>query len=611
MPAVKLSPLFNDAQLDNNGIPLSGGQVYWYLSGTATLVTVYAESTGSVVNTNPVVLNVRGEPVSPIYLPTGSTYKAVLKDSNNSLIRTVEGISGINDVSVNSTISEWVLYSGNATFVSTTKFSVVGDATATFDNGRRIKTTCSGSDLYGTINGAPVYAAGVTTVTVTLDSGVFDTSISTVYYGFLDPAHPSFDTTGVNANTKAGIQGQTWVAFTTGGTSGTYTLTPVPAITAYAAGQKFNVTFNAASAATNTINVNGLGAKSIKMYSSTGSKIAAVFALNQISDIVYDGTDFVLLNTSTGLSDLAPITVSQAAGAMTVTLNPCVLQFRNANIASDTVTTLSVNPAISVTIPSTATLGTASGVANKLLVLAINNGGTVELAVCNAWNNTNITEYTTLNTTAISVAASSAVTTYSTTARTGVYCRVVGVLESTQTTAGTWASLPTIQSGGAWNPLQNTLTQGALKTTTSGTSIDMLNIPPWVKRITIMLNGISTSGSSYVQFQVGTGGTPTTSGYYSGATRIGGVVTNANSTTGLLTDLYTTAADTRTGIMILSNITGNNWVSTCTVASQGGSDVASVANGYISLAGKLDNLRLTTVGGTNTFDAGSFNILYE
>ena len=118
MPAVKLSPLFNDAQLDNNGIPLSGGQVYWYLSGTATLVTVYAESTGSVVNTNPVVLNVRGEPVSPIYLPTGSTYKAVLKDSNNSLIRTVEGISGINDVSVNSTISEWVLYSGNATFRS-------------------------------------------------------------------------------------------------------------------------------------------------------------------------------------------------------------------------------------------------------------------------------------------------------------------------------------------------------------------------------------------------------------------------------------------------------------------------------------------------------------
>ena len=146
------------------------------------------------------------------------------------------------------------------------------------------------------MNGAPVFALGVTTVTLTLDSGVLDSSLATVYYGFLDPAHPSFDTTGVNTNTKSGIQSQTWVAFTTGGSSGTYTLTPNPAITSYSANQRFNVTFNAASAATNTINVNGLGAKSLKMYNSAGSKIDAIFALNQVSDIIYDGTDFVLLN---------------------------------------------------------------------------------------------------------------------------------------------------------------------------------------------------------------------------------------------------------------------------------------------------------------------------
>ena len=300
MPSVKLSPLFNDAQLDNNGLPLSGGLVYWYLAGSSTPVTVYTESTGSTVNTNPVVLNTRGEPANPIWLPTGVAYKAVLKDSVGNLIRTIDNISGVNDTST-PVISEWVLYAGPATYINSTQFSVTGDATATFDNGRRVKATVSGTDRYGTVNGAPVYALGVTTVTLTLDSGVLDSSLATVYYGFLDPAHPSFDTTGVNANTKAGIQGQTWTAFTTAGTSGTYTLTPNPAITAYAAGQKFSVTFSAASSATNTINVSGLGAKSLKMYDSTGTKVASSFALNQVSDIVYDGTDFVLLNAFIGV----------------------------------------------------------------------------------------------------------------------------------------------------------------------------------------------------------------------------------------------------------------------------------------------------------------------
>ena len=295
MPSVKLSPLFNDAQLDNNGLPLSGGLVYWYLAGTSTPVTVYTESTGSTVNTNPVVLTTRGEPTNPIWLPTGVAYKAVLHDSLGNLIRTIDNISGVNDTAT-PVISEWVLYAGPATYINSTQFSVTGDATATFDNGRRIKATVSGTDRYGTVNGAPVYALGVTTVTLTLDSGVLDSSLATVYYGFLDPAHPSFDTTGVNANTKAGIQSQTWTAFTTGGTSGTYTLTPNPAITAYAAGQRFSVTFHAAGSATsNTININGLGAKNIYAYDSIGTKSIANIKLNQISDIVYDGTDFVML----------------------------------------------------------------------------------------------------------------------------------------------------------------------------------------------------------------------------------------------------------------------------------------------------------------------------
>jgi hypothetical protein len=447
MPSVKLSPLFNDAQLDNNGIPLSGGMVYWYLAGTTTPTIVYSESSGSVANTNPVVLNTRGEPVNPIWLPTGDTYKAILNDSLGNLIRTIDNISGVNDTTT-PVISEWVLYAGAATYISGTSFSVTGDATATFDNNRRVKATVSGTDRYGTVNGAPVYALGVTTVTLTLDSGVLDSSLATVYYGFLDPAHPSFDTTGVNNNTKAGIQSQTWVAFTTGGTSGTYTLTPNPAITAYAAGQRFNVTFNAASATTNTINVSALGAKSLKMYDSAGNKINAVFALNQITDIIYDGTDFVVANIAQE-RQIQPITASVGSGALTCTLNPTTLDFRSTPLTSGTVNTRTVGAAISLVVPSTATLGTISAQQSRLILLALDNAGTVELAVVNSSGGNNLTETTLISTTAISTASDLDDVIYSTTARTSLPFRVVGYIQSTQATAGTWATAPsTIQGQG-------------------------------------------------------------------------------------------------------------------------------------------------------------------
>ena len=483
MPSVKLSPLFNDAQLDNNGLPLSGGLVYWYLAGTSTPVTVYTESTGSTVNTNPVVLNTRGEPTNPIWLPTGVAYKAVLNDSLGNLIRTIDNISGVNDTST-PVISEWVLYAGPATYINSTQFSVTGDATATFDNGRRVKTTVSGTDRYGTVNGAPVYALGVTTVTLTLDSGVLDSSLATVYYGFLDPAHPSFDTTGVNANTKAGIQGQTWTAFTTGGVSGTYTLTPVPVIAAYAAGQKFNVTFSAASSATNTINVSALGAKSLKMYDSTGTKVASSFALNQVSDIVYDGTDFVMLNPPQ----------------------------------------------------------------------SILTGGTFTGAI-----------------------------------------------------TGTTINGATMQQGGVAMPRMVLATAVA---STSGTSIDFTSIPSWVKRITVLLNGVSLSSTAHLLIQIGSGSF-TTTGYSSASTDISTIVastTNGTSSTSGFVSFLGAAASLDYGTITIANISGNIWISS---HSTGKSSACAVGGGTVSLAGVLDRVRITSTTGTDTFDAGSVNIMYE
>lgn len=94
------------------------------------------------------------------------------------------------------------------------------------------------------------------------------------------------------------IQAQSVTAFTTTGTATAQVLTPIPAISGYAVGQRFSVTFNVASGLNPTINVSGRGAISAKQYDGSGAKVAAVWAAGQISDIVYDGTDWVMLDTN-------------------------------------------------------------------------------------------------------------------------------------------------------------------------------------------------------------------------------------------------------------------------------------------------------------------------
>jgi len=95
-------------------------------------------------------------------------------------------------------------------------------------------------------------------------------------------------------------QYQAYTAFTTAGTAAALTLTPQPAVAALAAPLRFRVKFSQASTPTSTINVSGTGTRLLKQYDSSGTKIPAVYAVNQLSDIEYDGTDWVLLNSLPG-----------------------------------------------------------------------------------------------------------------------------------------------------------------------------------------------------------------------------------------------------------------------------------------------------------------------
>jgi hypothetical protein len=145
----------------------------------------------------------------------------------------------------------------------------------------------------------------------------------------------------------------------------------------------------------------------------------------------------------------------------------------------------------------------------------------------------------------------------------------------------------------------------------SGTSVDFTGIPSWVKRVIVILNGISTNGSSQVQVQAGTSGGVVSTGYagsYGNSYTTGG--TGANLTTGFPTAFFNGAANTRIGTVTIFNISGNIWVSSSVVGISDGATIGFGA-GNVTLGGTLDRLRLTTVNGTDTFDAGSVNILYE
>lgn len=165
----------------------------------------------------------------------------------------------------------------------------------------------------------------------------------------------------------------------------------------------------------------------------------------------------------------------------------------------------------------------------------------------------------------------------------------------------------------AGTPSGSIITSGTAVASTSGTSIDFTSIPSWVKRITVMFSGISTNGTSIIQVQLGDSGGVETTGYvggYSSNGVSGGILSGFP-----LTYVSTTAVSEISGSLTLSlvNASTNTWVGAGTQGrlSGGVAQEATTFGGGKSLSATLDRVRITTVNGTDTFDAGSINILYE
>jgi hypothetical protein len=154
------------------------------------------------------------------------------------------------------------------------------------------------------------------------------------------------------------------------------------------------------------------------------------------------------------------------------------------------------------------------------------------------------------------------------------------------------------------------LVLGTAQTTTSGTNIDFTGIPVWAKRITVMLNGVSTNGTSGLIAQLIVAGTPVTSGYIGASDHaISGIGPAAHTTGFGLSDVSTLAAYAMNGCLTFIKFSDTVWN-----GSFVGSSITAgfvLGAGYVPVTGDVTGVRITTLGGANTFDAGTVNIMYE
>jgi hypothetical protein len=181
-----------------------------------------------------------------------------------------------------------------------------------------------------------------------------------------------------------------------------------------------------------------------------------------------------------------------------------------------------------------------------------------------------------------------------------------GVTVAGLTTTGT-TSLSNLTATGTFGG--GVITSGTAVASTSGTSIDFTSIPSWVKRVTVMLNEVSTNGTSSYLVQLGDSGGIETTGYVStGTGTTGDVGGTVSSTAGYIVRGLSASAIT-SGQMVITLLGSNQWCSSHVLTFD--STAMQLGAGSKTLSDTLTQVRITTVNGTDTFDAGTINILYE
>jgi hypothetical protein len=181
-----------------------------------------------------------------------------------------------------------------------------------------------------------------------------------------------------------------------------------------------------------------------------------------------------------------------------------------------------------------------------------------------------------------------------------VFFTLVSVANAMPQSGGTFTGNIAVPTGTLY-PLVSDTAKSA-----TGTAVDFTGIPSWAKRVTVMFSGVSTNGTSIPQIQLGAGSIESSS-YVSFA--------QVSGTTSLITSGFGLASGAATAVIsgnfVLTLQGPNTWTASATMGRTDSTGVVVLAAGYKTLSGALDRVRITTVNGTNTFDAGTINIMWE
>ena len=484
---VNLMPIIKQQFLDNNGLPLAFGQIYTYAAGTSTPQVTYQDAGGVSTNTNPIILDASGR--ANVWLDITLFYKFVVQDVNSVTLYTEDNVAGTaqdlggvtsiyagTGISVSghqgnvivsatsSTTTEWTP-GPTASYVSSTSFSVAGNQTTVFNVGRRVKATVSAGTVYGTVISSVL--TSITTVTLLMDGAmVIDAGISAVWYGFVSGTPTStpavFGTTPVSMVSAATLNiggSATSTILLSGNTS-------VTAFDSVNSGAIRNIIVQPASYPIITYNATSVilpGLANLAMNPGDCATFVSLGSGNWQCTSFSPAVGLTPVGTA-DISALFPITASVSGNALTVGLNPCRFDLRNVSTALGTPLIYNLLSSISLTVPTTATLGTVGNTPSRLVLIAYYYGGTLELGIINQMGNTTFDERQLISTTTISSASTASNVVYSTTGRAGVPYRVVGTIDITESIAGTWASGPTNVQGVGGNTLVNPIPEVIIAT---------------------------------------------------------------------------------------------------------------------------------------------------
>ena len=324
---VSISPIWNGFQFfDNSGLPLNGGLLYQYQAGSTTLQRItYSDSDGVTSNANPIVLDSSGRIPVEMYLTDGQAYKFVLTDPTGEIVYAyVDNIIGV-QASVGggggggggTTGAVWNSIADAPSFVSVNSFVIPNSYVGAFAIGNRVQVSYGGTSFsYGTVS-AVSYASPNTHVTIVNDNTILNSSMTAVFWSTATVAGPIVDAGAVTyelpssytTTYTAGYQiktlntavdslstriSDTYLVLPATGTPN-YAVTTDPTITSYSVGQRFTIAFAGGSTGAATLNINGLGAQSLFMYSSSAALVNPTIPAGFVADVAYDGAEFIML----------------------------------------------------------------------------------------------------------------------------------------------------------------------------------------------------------------------------------------------------------------------------------------------------------------------------